>query len=254
MSTISKSDAVVLKSLKYRESSKIVAFYTRGFGKLTGIVKGALRPRSRYGSSLEPMSYVNLVFYRKEGRDIQTISECDTIKSFRRLSEDLDLMAAGMTIIELVDLVAYGEVENIPVFNLLVDSLESLNTIPGSPSGILYHFELHLARALGFGPSFGDCVSCGSDRTVCFHISMGGLLCAKCASLPGQTVKMSGGTVDLLRRLAGSRGSDKLPQSEITPREAEETDKFLWTYLRFHVSGIRNLKSSGVFSKIRAPA
>ncbi|HEV8538897.1 MAG TPA: DNA repair protein RecO, partial [Bacteroidota bacterium] len=101
MSQIVTTEAIVLKSMKYRETSRIVTFYTRSFGKIPGIVKGARQAKSKYGTSLQPMSYVSLVFYRKEGREIQTVSQCDLMKSFRHLAEDMEKMAVGMAMIEL---------------------------------------------------------------------------------------------------------------------------------------------------------
>ena len=99
MSSIVKTEAVVLKSMKYRETSKIITFYTRDFGKVKAIAKGARQPKNKFGSSLEPMSYVLVVLYRKEHRDLQLISQCDLIKTFRHLSEDLDKMAVCMSAI-----------------------------------------------------------------------------------------------------------------------------------------------------------
>ena len=90
MSDIITSEAVVLRSMKYRETSKIVTFYTKEAGKISGIVKGARQSKNKYGSTLEPMSYVSLVFYQNEKRDLQMVSSCDWVKTFRYLMEDID--------------------------------------------------------------------------------------------------------------------------------------------------------------------
>src|ERR1041384_4610175 len=105
MSTIEKTEAVVLRSIPFRETSKIGSFYPRRFGRLSTIVRGARRSPGKFGSSLEPMSHDVIVVYKKEGRELQTLSQCDRINSFRRLTEDLDRMSAGMTMIALVWLV-----------------------------------------------------------------------------------------------------------------------------------------------------
>ena len=72
---ITKSEAIVLKSMDFRDSSKIVTFYTRSFGKLKGIAKGARQMKSKFGAALEPITRVSLVLYKKEHRDLQLISE-----------------------------------------------------------------------------------------------------------------------------------------------------------------------------------
>ena len=63
---IAKTEAVVLRSMKYRETSRIVSFYTKQFGKISGIVKGARSPKNAFGSALQPMSHVSLVLYKKD--------------------------------------------------------------------------------------------------------------------------------------------------------------------------------------------
>jgi DNA repair protein RecO (recombination protein O) len=84
---ITKTEAVVLKSMNYRDSSKIVTFYTRGFGKVKCIAKGARQMKSKFGAGLEPITNVSLVLYKKEHRELQLVSQCDAIKTTVSLSE-----------------------------------------------------------------------------------------------------------------------------------------------------------------------
>ena len=79
---LTKTEAIVIRSMKYGDSSKIVTFYTRQFGKLKGIAKAARRSNNKFGSSLEPLSHVMLVVYKKDHRDLHLISQCDSIQSF----------------------------------------------------------------------------------------------------------------------------------------------------------------------------
>ncbi|MBI4810400.1 MAG: DNA repair protein RecO [Ignavibacteriales bacterium] len=192
MSTIVKTEAVVLRSIDFKETSKIVTFYTRQFGKIAGMVKGARRPKSRFGTSLNPMSYVSLIIYKKEGREIQIVSQCDLIKPFRHLSEDIEKMAVGMAMIELVNIVTPEHAENAQLFLLLVNSLSSLNHAVKNPSNLLFYFEIHLARVLGFQPVLDHCVTCkkelkkiNDDATYRFDIAKGGLACKRCSTAPG---------------------------------------------------------------------
>ena len=70
---IVKTDAIVLKSMRFRETSKIVTFYTRRYGKIAAVAKGARETKNKFGAALEPMTGVNLVFYKKEQRDLQLV-------------------------------------------------------------------------------------------------------------------------------------------------------------------------------------
>jgi DNA repair protein RecO (recombination protein O) len=255
VSNVVTTEAIVLRSMKYRETSKIVTFYTKHLGKISGIVKGARRAKSPFGSSLEPMSYVSLVVYVRPGRGLQTVAQCDVIRPFRRLGEELGAMAAGMSIIELVGLVAHEEEENHPLFELVRGSLEALNAPLSQPPLLFCHFELKLMDILGFRPSFDRCLACDGDvgeGEATFHVGRGGLLCPGCSSHPGATTQISSGTVGLLRQLDGIKTAVDGVHLSVEEGGIGEAERLLWSFLRFHVSGVTKLNSEKVFAKIMA--
>lgn len=263
MSTIVKTEAVVLKAMKYRETSKIVTFYTREFGKLSAIAKGARLPKNKFGASLEPMSYALLVLYKKEHRDLHLISQCDLLKSFRHLSEELDKMAVGMSVIELVDKVSHDEEANEKLFRLLIDVLAAVNTATKQAWNLLYGFEIRLATILGFQPNFERCAFCGREvltedgepenldsKQVNFHIGKGGPLCPLCVDNAGLKVKISVESLRNLKRLAAIGSMDAIADVEITERSKKEIEGLLLGFLRFHVDGLQTLKAEKVLSRI----
>ncbi len=256
MSTIIKTEAVVLKSIDFKETSKIVTFYTRQFGKITGIVKGARQPKNKYGSSLQPMSYVSLIFYKKDGRDIQTVSNCDLMKQFRYLYEDIDKMAIGMSMIEIVMIVIHGHERNIPFFNVLVNSLNALNHATHNPINLLYYFEIQLAKEFGFQLSFDHCVSCNKklttikdEQTFRFRIKQGGLVCLRCSKIDDQMCSLSGYELKILQHIAASKDIETVMSEDINEKTNIKLESFIWTYLQYHITGLRTLKSKQVFGK-----
>ena len=258
MSQVVTTEAIVLRSMKYGETSRIVTFYTKLFGKVSGIVKGARQVKNKYGASLQPMSYVSLVFYRKEGRDLQTVTQCDMITSYRYLAEDMEKMAAGMAMIELVSNISFGEEENVPLFALLVGSLAAVNDATKSPALLLYHFELRLASVLGIRPRFDECIGCravvpaedSSAGSIAYHLGRGGPLCAACASVPGPLRKLSTRTMRVLKELARCETYEQVCAIEPGRQTQEEINGFLVDFLRHHISGLRSLRSERVFSRL----
>ncbi len=257
MSAIVKTEAIVLKSINFKESSKIVTFYSSQFGKLAGIVKGARRPKRKFCVSLQPMSYVSIIVYKKEGREIQTVSQCDLIKSFRNLYDDINKMSIGISIIELVNLVTPEHAENRPLFHLLVNSLNVLNDAVKNPSNLLYYFEIHLARVLGFQPIFDKCISCKKelkkikDNTVYkFNIEKGGLVCTQCSRKSSNPILLPADALKVLQKILLSTHVEFVFDLEIEPEVKRVLEEFNWTYLRYHLPGLQILKSRGVFSKI----
>lgn len=258
MSAIVKTEAVVLKSIDFKETSKIVTFYTRQFGKISGIVKGARQPKNRYGSSLEPMSYVSLVFYKKDGRDIQTVSHCDLMKPFTYLYEDLEKISVGMSMIELVNLITHEHERNIPFFKALVDSLNALNNATQNPFNLLYYFELHIAKEFGYQLSFDHCIACNKklvsikdDQTYRFRIKQGGLICSRCAKDDEQKCLLSGHELRILQHIYASKDIESVMSEDMDEKTKIALETFLWTYLQYHITGLRPLKSKQVFSKIK---
>ncbi len=80
-----ESEAIVLRSFPLGESDRLVSFLSRDHGRLRGVASGARRTKSRFGSTLEPLSYVRIWFYQRETRDLVRISQTDLIESFSRM-------------------------------------------------------------------------------------------------------------------------------------------------------------------------
>jgi DNA repair protein RecO (recombination protein O) len=258
MSTIEKTEAVVLRSIPFRETSKIVTFYTRRFGRLSTIVRGARRSPGKFGSSLEPMSHDVIVVYKKEGRELQTLSQCDRINSFRRLTEDLDRMSAGMTMIELVWMVTREEEENAQLFSLLTQALTAADDATKNPFSVLYWFEVRLAKHLGFEPFFDRCAGCRktistenqTGGVVRFHLGRGGPLCESCPPEGGQILFLSRPVLGVLAALTRAADAEAAGGLSYDAPTRDAVHDFLQKFLRYHVPGLRPLRSEKVFSRI----
>lgn len=274
---LTKTDAIVLKSMKFRDTSKIVTFYTRRYGKLKGIAKGARQVKSKFGAALEPITNVSLVLYKKEHRDLQLISQCDTIKAYKKIHSEFDRMTVGLAILELIHQLAHDEEENLALYSLLVETLDELESASKNILNLFYAFELRLAGLFGFAPTFGACNHCGRkvdefaiEESVIFQLSKGGILCAHCgrltkvqtgekvflnprrlheAQMPNRgeaNVRLSVTALNLMQRLFTAR-LDSVPSLEYTKATGNEIDATLRLYLRQHFEDLKPLKSLEIF-------
>lgn len=255
---IVKTEAVVLKAMKFRESSKILTLYTRQFGKVSVIAKGARDRKGRFGSALEPMSYVVAVFYKKDRGGLYLLSQCDLMKSYRRLTEDMEAMAAAMAMIELVNAVSHEEESNEQLFQLLARSLDTINTAGKNAASVELGFEVKLAENLGFRPNFHACSHCGrvaqgpvnGPGNFEMHMGTGGILCPHCSrSHDGGTV-ISLMTLKVLQRLQEMENIEAAARLSLTRRVRDEVGMTLRRYLQNHVGGLDRLKSESVFAAI----
>ena len=177
-----QTQGIILKQTKLGEFDKIVTIYTPEFGKLRAVAKGACRPKSKLGGNIEPLTHSLMLLAR--GRNLDIITQSQTINGFLALKSDLWCMACGLYILELIDSFTIEGGENCPLFDLLLDTLNQLNG-PDSNEIILRYFELHLLHYLGYRPQLLCCVNCDSPLkpvTNFFSLNKGGLLCPPCNS------------------------------------------------------------------------
>jgi DNA repair protein RecO len=162
--SIIKTEAVILKCDNYRETSKIVCFYSKSHGKLRGIAKGVRSSKTRWGGALQSMAYLNMMFYFNENRTLHLISGGEYVKQFQSTYDDYDKLQVGFRIIELVNKTTEEHQENADLFNLLVESLDALNIATKNYVNVLFNLEFRLAKLLGFGIDFKDILSKNIDK------------------------------------------------------------------------------------------
>lgn len=253
---IVSTEAVVLKSMRYRETSKIVTLYTRRYGKLKVIAKGARQPKSKFGGLLEPITHVTAIFYRRENRDLHTLSQVDLQNGFFRIHADLDKLAAGLAVLDLANVVFHDEEENAPAFGLLTETLRVLDAAAAGPRPILLAFEVRLAALLGFQPQFRSCGVCGRDlpsngpeEAVMFDVAGGGFLCDRCEQKRTKKLKVSRRAQTTLQALM-THPLDRVANLSLGSDLERELGELLSSYLRFHVGHRSLFGSDAVLSKL----
>ncbi len=254
MNQIITTEAIVLRSIKYSETSKIVTFYTRELGRVGAIVKGVRKKESKLGSALEPMSHVQIVLYTKESREVQTVSQCELLKSFHHLAADLDSLSAGFTFLELVYTITHEQEQNIPLFSLLRDTLISLGNQQSAHTNFLLYFELKLAELLGYLPLFTHCGNCGNaieTETVTspwfFSIQKGSPICGSCSQAMQGLVRVSSRSITALQTLHGISVPEEAGRVNIDVPAQDEIEQLLLKHLQTHVAGFRVPRSRAMF-------
>jgi DNA repair protein RecO (recombination protein O) len=256
---IVKTDAVVLKSQKYLESSAIVTFYTRSYGKMSVIAKGARRRQNMLAPALGAMNHLAVIVYRKEGRDLQILSQCELRRPWHTLTVDIDRMALGMAMVELVNVATSPDEQHEDLFALLLASLESIDTATKAAKNALYYFETHVLESLGFKPSLARCVKCGRDPVEGRDVSPrgskasildDGILCAVCAGGSIGGPELSRESIQVLRRFQELSEPSTAERIALSPTGRGEVDTALRWLLRRHVIGTKSLKSEHVFSTL----
>jgi DNA repair protein RecO (recombination protein O) len=187
MSGSLKTEAIVLRSMRYGEADRILHLYTPEHGRLGAIAKGVRRARSRFGARLEPFFHIRLVLH--EGRtDLYTVTGVDTIATHGRLREHAATLDAAARAADAVGRLFETTEPHPEVFALLVNELTLLSSdaAQARPANSLA-FRLKLLLAAGVLPQLGSCVSCGeAEHLGGFSAAAGGVVCGACeaASFP----------------------------------------------------------------------
>ncbi len=145
-----KTEAIVLRAANYRDKSKLVTLYTKSHGKLTAIAKGVRDAKTKWGGVLQSMGFLNILLYYKENRSLHLLSNAEYVKCYNGIFENFDKMNVGFRIIELINKTTAERHEISGFFDLMTDSLNTLNDATKNFVNVLFNFEFRLAKMLGF--------------------------------------------------------------------------------------------------------
>jgi len=176
-----KTEAVVLRSIRYGEADRVLHLYSRERGRMGAIAKGVRRVKSRFGGRLEPMFRVQLMAHEGRG-ELGTVTSAETVDAQPGLRERRDSLERATQACEAVLRLFDSQEPNPAAYNLLCHELQLLDRHPGSATrGQALAFRLKLLLAAGFAPELRGCASCGErEHLGAFSASAGGVVCPGC--------------------------------------------------------------------------
>lgn len=229
-----REQGIVLRTWKLGEADRIVNLLTQGRGKVRAVVKGVRRTGSRIGGRLEPFTHVDLQMY--EGRNLDIVSQADTIAPHRRIRDDYGLSMAANVMVEVVDALAQEGTRDNSLFLLLRAGLQSLDAEPPSPIVFVDAFLLRAAAVAGFPVFIEACANCrekGAHRHL--SVNAGGVLCASCASGGARAVDLQ--TLERIKGLATGSWTE-VPAMADGSDAQRTTSSFSRAFVEHHL-GIR---------------
>ncbi len=150
------TEAVILNTSKFGDSSKIARLFTRDYGKLSVIAKGARGAKSKFGGVLEPLNILTATIYKKPNRDLHTLSNAETSVSLRKIHSSFDSIAAGFMVLESISQTQDENASNPELYDFLAKTLALINATPDNSFAVFVSFQIYLASQLGVEPDFTD--------------------------------------------------------------------------------------------------
>lgn len=230
-----RTEGIVLKSIEYGDADKIVTIYTKNHGKIQAIAKGVRKTKSKFGSSLEILTYAIFLIYK--GKNIDIISQTEILESFFVASKEIAKFAFGSNCVEVVNKITEEGEINLGLFFLLKEVLHYLKETK-DPKLLTLSFKWQTLVILGYKPSFDQCCMCNSkiedQKEMFFSINEGGVICNKCSSKDKRNyIQVSLYFIKLGRKLLMTPLSiiSKATIPDVRMRELEKlTDLFLAYY------------------------
>lgn len=239
-----KVEAIVLKAVNYKDSDKIYSLFTKEKGKISASAKGVRKITSRRGGNLDTLNHVVAGIVEGNGKNYKVITEVKALNTFKNMKASLDNSAKGFYIVELISEMLEEEQEASEIFNLLVSSLEKIDTHLNNETSRVNAFEIALLKHAGYEIYLDRCSKTGRpyDDTwefVRFNPSLGGFVSEK--GTPGFEIDKP--TADLLFAL---KTKNRIPKELLDNQFAvKDADKIIKIFIRDILE--RELRTTRVF-------
>jgi len=227
-----ETEALILRSFPLGEGDRLVSFLSRSEGRVRGVATGARRPKSRFGSTLEPFSYVRMWYYERETRELVRINQCELIESFLDLQSDY---AASLTLALMSETTeaVLGEREVAePNFRLLLATARAIKA-GANLSLALAYFAFWTVRLGGWMSALDRCSRCGAGLSGRAHMSRSGaLFCPNCTH-PGQYL-ISQEELQISRRMSAEK-LEALMKDDLPAAVVEEVKEHMLNAVEEHI-------------------
>jgi DNA repair protein RecO (recombination protein O) len=232
----------------------VVTAYTADHGKVSLLGKGVRGPKPRFGAALEIFAYVDLVYYHKESRELQLISQATLLQPFLRLGENSIRYGHGVAVLELLLKVLTGQAPPGRLFDLSMRTLEVMETCSVSAIPAVFRaFEIKAISFLGHRPELYLCVECGSQADenpgAGFSPRMGGVVCRNCVGQVPDLLNLPTDTWRLLRLLLTSTLAE-IEENAPADSEVAAVARLVEPFLQAHVERYESLRAIRMLSTL----
>ncbi len=226
--TAEKTDAIVIRLVDFSESSRVVTLFTRDFGKISALAKGAKRLKGPFEAALDLLSRCRVVFRPKSG-GLDLLTEAQLIAAFRPPSHQIVPLYCGYYVAELLDGLTLEHDPHPELYSYADRALTEFSS-GIDPRIPLFRFQLQLLQEIGQLPQLDRCLKCaaelGTASGVRYWVSQGGVLCSRCGRPEYKSTEVHSSSIEklsqLLREPPGG-GTDDVP----TKQELREMHAFL---------------------------
>lgn len=206
--SLEKAEALVIRQADFSESSRVVTFFSREFGRFSALAKGAKRLKGPFEAGLDLLSECRVVFIRKSAGTLNLLTESRLARRFQPqqpgIPDGLNRLYSGYYAAELLQGLTEEFDPHPGLYELTLDTLRCLELVESQPGSVVLNYELKLLQQTGVLPNLTECVVCGAAVELtgryAHWVSQGGLLCSGCRSEEYAGTSVSALAIEILRR------------------------------------------------------
>jgi len=242
---ILKSEALILRAIAFRDTSKVLTVYTAEHGLVSLLAKGVRGPKPRFGAALDIFAVSDLVYYHKDSRELQLLSEAMLLAPHLGLSRDPVRYAHACAVLELLLRILTGQEPPGKLYPLAVRTLEVLEACEAEALGAVFRaFEVKAVSFLGHRPELFACVECGREPSgrIGFAPRHGGVVCGGCRVRVDGVIPLSPGGLGVLQRLLRGKLDDLAAGADALD-VAGEVGRVVEAFMAAHVERYEPLRA-----------
>lgn len=243
--------AIVLRTINLSETDKLITFLTEDHGKIKCAAKGARSIKSKFGAALEPMSFIQLIYFGKENQNIYRANHCDILESFQSVRDDFQKIYTAVYFNELTDAMSVDGDRNAKLFHLLLETLHALKNQDNLKT-LCPLFEMRIMALSGYMPRLDHCVLCKTTPAgewINFSYKKSGVACVNCFLQTKPNVRIRAGTLNYLKKLLSIdlRQSRRLKIPKNLEKEIESlTHQMILQYARYELKSYSFIRKMAV--------
>ncbi|MEJ2544108.1 MAG: DNA repair protein RecO [Calditrichaceae bacterium] len=244
MPELLKSEAIIIDSIRWKDTSKIVTIFSREYGIIKVIARGVYRSKSTFAGKLESLNRVEIVVNSRTTRSLQILTDVDVIDSYNAIRPDLQRLPYALAILELIRQVIRESHSDTIFYDFVIVLLDALKSTK-TPAVIFIYFLLKLISFLGFKPNFDNCQVCEKEALSdisYFSMEKGSILCNDCTEGTDILRKIKLDDMVFLRKLQ-NYPHRKIDEFQVKDCPAQYFIHLLIDYLNFHTETNITVKS-----------
>ncbi|MCO7175691.1 DNA repair protein RecO [Sporolactobacillus kofuensis] len=224
---MAKTEGFIIRTTDYGESNKIVTLYTKEFGKIGLMARGAKKPKNPL-SAVSHVLFYGLCLFSK-GRGLGTLYQAETLNAFRTVREDIEKMGYAALVLELTDRLTEERQPSESIYHLL-QAILLLMDKGKDPAVLAALFAIKMMPQAGVAPELTHCVHCGQKRdNYAFSIMNGGFLCQNCIHTDAYAIHLSP-VVQKLLPLIQSVPMERVGRINLKAKTIGEIESIIYAY------------------------